>query len=99
LAGSLNKMSFYPVSNPFGSSSIYSKLCPVRKYRGRTPAANIHPSKPSFEKHWQDMKAKITEAPKNHADAKRLVSVFTCYPNGLSPLSHRPSLEITGDVL
>jgi len=58
-----------------GSSSIYGELCPVRKYRGQTPGPRTHPSRPSFEKHWEDMKAKMTEAPKSHRDAKNLVSV------------------------
>jgi len=54
---------------------VYAELsCLVRKYRGRTPATSTHPSRSSFEKHWQDMKAQITEAPKNHTDAKNLVS-------------------------
>jgi len=45
--------------------STYGEMCPVMKYRGRAPATSTHPSRYPFAQHWQDMKAKITEALKD----------------------------------
>ena len=82
-----------------GLSSIYGELCPVRKYRGQTPGPYTHLLRLSFEKYWENMKAKITEAPKNHKNAKSY-QYIVYYTNGFSSLLlHRPSFETTGDIL
>jgi len=57
--------------------STYGEIRPVMKYRGRAPATSTHPSRHPFAQHWQDMKAKITETPKNHRDANNWRCVVT----------------------
>ncbi|XP_006458873.1 hypothetical protein AGABI2DRAFT_191014 [Agaricus bisporus var. bisporus H97] len=43
---------------------------PFKKHRGPTPTPSEHPSRPSFETTKKDIEAEITEAPRNHKEAK-----------------------------
>ncbi|KAN0091134.1 hypothetical protein V8E55_004700 [Tylopilus felleus] len=45
-------------------------ILPFKKYRGRTPKPSEHSSRPSFEAVKDEVKVNITQAPKNHKDAK-----------------------------
>ena len=56
------------------SVPIYLPSCPVKKYRGRTLKPSEHPSRPSFEVEKGEVKVDITQAPRNHKDAKDHVS-------------------------
>ena len=75
---SLNVTSSYLVNSPFATFTpcmlIYLPSCPVRKYRDRTPKPSEHPSRPSFEVVKDEVKVDITQAPRNHRDAKDHVS-------------------------
>ena len=53
---------------------IYLPSCPVKQYSGRTPKPSEHPSGPSCEVVKDEVKVDITQAFKNHTDAKKLVS-------------------------
>ncbi|KAG6373925.1 hypothetical protein JVT61DRAFT_6081 [Boletus reticuloceps] len=45
-------------------------IVPLNKYRGRTPKPSGHPSRPSFEVEKDKVKVDITQAPKDHEEAK-----------------------------
>ncbi|KAI9509931.1 hypothetical protein F5148DRAFT_1011536 [Russula earlei] len=46
-------------------------IIPFKKYKGRTPKPSEHPSRPSFEAVKNQVKVDVSEAPKDHRDAKR----------------------------
>ncbi|KAF8447183.1 hypothetical protein L210DRAFT_3641146 [Boletus edulis BED1] len=45
-------------------------IVPFKKYRGRTPKPSEHPSRPSFEGVKDEVKVVITQAPRDHVEAK-----------------------------
>ncbi|KAH0826493.1 hypothetical protein J3R83DRAFT_5497 [Lanmaoa asiatica] len=53
-----------------GAFFEHSVILPFKKYKGRTPKPSQHPSRPSFEVTKEEIKKNITQAPKNHQDAK-----------------------------
>lgn len=60
--------------NPHLQDIAQLSFCPVKKHRGPTPTPSEHPSRPSCETTKKDIEAEITEAPRNHKEAKRQVS-------------------------
>jgi hypothetical protein len=65
---------FFVCHSPLPACQIYVLSCPVKKYKGRTLSSSQHPSRPSFEDVKSQVKVNISEAPKNHKDAKDRVS-------------------------
>ncbi|KAG9309719.1 hypothetical protein JVU11DRAFT_10395 [Chiua virens] len=71
-------------------------VLPFKKAKGRTPASSDHPSRPSFDRLKEDLKATITEAPKDHRQAKAQALIrdhYQCVATGQYDLiAHKESI-------
>ncbi|KAK7037503.1 hypothetical protein VNI00_010995 [Paramarasmius palmivorus] len=70
-----------------GECFINYFIRPFKKFKGRTPASSSRPSRPSFDKSTKkNLLDKITEAPKDHKEAKRQALIrdgFRCVATGM----------------